>query len=307
MNLKNIQKTNKLQNSLKKNTFYFILLLWPLIHFLVFYLYVNLNSILLAFRSYDFDKKQFVGFGLDNIKKAFEFFTLPYFKYSIKNSCVAFGVSFFIGTPLGLLFAFYIYKKMLFHNFFKFLLFLPSIIPSVAMVLIFMYFTEEAYPDLANLLFNTQVEGLLQNPNTAFATVIFYTLWAGFGTSVVMYASAMSTINESVVEAAKLDGAGPLREFISITFPSVYSTFSTFLVVSVAGFVTNQLNLYTFFSTNAEPKFYTIGYYLFREINVSGKLQYPYLSALGIVLTICVAPLTFLVKYLVNRFGYGED
>ena len=54
-----------------------------------------------------------------------------------------------------------------------------------------------------------------------FATVMFYNIFIGFATSVLMYANKMSSISTEVIESAHLDGASGIKEFmIQFTFPN---------------------------------------------------------------------------------------
>ena len=88
-----------------------------------------------------------------------------------------------------------------------------------------------------------------------------------------------------------------------ITIPMIWPTITTFLIVGVAGLFTNQMCLYSFYGESAEYANMTIGYYLYRETLKAGVDRYPYLAALGLVLTVIVVPLTYLVKWLTNKFG----
>ena len=80
----------------------------------------------------------------------------------------------------------------------------------------------------------------------------------------LMYSGAMSGVSDSVIEAAKLDGITPIREFFYIIVPLIYPTLVTFLVVEVAGIFTNQMNLYNFYGLKAEYSLYTFGYFLYK-------------------------------------------
>ena len=53
---------------------------------------------------------------------------------------------------------------------------------------------------------------------------MFVTIWLGLGYYMVIYLTALANIDESLYEAAALDGAGPVRQFISVTMPGVRST-----------------------------------------------------------------------------------
>ena len=288
--------------------FYIILLAFPVAQFCVFYLGVNLNSILLTFKEYDGVSGAFRWSGLENLAEVFRVFGSKEFSYAWKNTFIVYFTGLIVGTPLALFFSFYIYKKMFGHGFFKVILFVPSIISAVVMVMIFRNFTELVIPDIAKKLFGAEMNGLLSDPKTVFGTLLFFSVWVGFGTGILMYSGAMSGISDSVVEAAKLEGASSVREFFSITLPLIWPTVVTFLVVGVAQMFVNQFNLYTFYGDTAEPEIVTIGYYLFaRTANTANLIQYPFLAAMGVVLTFIAVPLTLGARFLLEKFGPSAD
>ena len=297
----------KLSAKKKNIIFYILLAALPIAQFVIFYVVVNFNSLLLAFKSYDTVTGTTTWVGFKNFEQVFKdlFGNNFALKQSWKNSFIAYGIGILFGVPLSLFFSFYIYKKYLLSKFFKFFLFLPSIISSIAMIIMFSYFAEDAYPDLTQLIFNlaTKPNGLLSDLKTTLFAVLFYTTFTSFGTSVIMYSSAMGNINESLPEAAKIDGANSLREFFSITVPMIWPTLVTFLVVGVAGIFTNQIGLYAFFGGSADFRVYTFGYYLFRNTAEGTQADYPYLAAMGLVMTLFAVPITYLFKFVLERFG----
>ena len=120
----------------------------------------------------------------------------------------------------------------------------------------------------------------------------------------------MEGISFSIIESAQIDGVTPLREFISIVIPMIYPTIVTFLVVQVGGLFTNQMHLYTFYGGGAEYSLYTMGYHLYKKTLGVGSTtlsDYPYLSALGLVLTLVSLPITFTVKFLLEKFGPDKE
>jgi ABC-type sugar transport system permease subunit len=124
-----------------------------------------------------------------------------------------------------------------------------------------------------------------------------------------MYTGTMSGIDESLVESVQLDGANIIQEFIHITFPMIYRTYVTFLIVSIAGLFTSTMALHTFFGTQSNYK--TIGYDIY--INVLNSdvyvspgsmwMSYPVISAYGLILTAFVAPATLLLKKFLEKIG----
>ena len=292
--------------------FYIGLLIIPITQVVIFYFVVNINSILLAFKQYDGASGQFMWSG-ETLKQMFTaLHTDKGMIFRLVNSLIMYGVSMVVVLPLSLLFSFYIYKKKPASKFFRTMLFLPSVVSPIVLSMLFGYFVDRAIPEIMLKWFGKEVDGLLAGLDTQFSTVIVYNALLGFGFQVLMYANAMSGINDSTIEAARLDGANSMQEFWHISLPSIFPTLTTFVVVGVAGLFTNQLNLLGFFNTSANVETQSIGYYLAAEILNASKVQggvarYPLLSAFGLLSTAIAVPLTFLVKFLMERFGPRTD
>ena len=85
------------------------------------------------------------------------------------------------------------------------------------------------------------------------------------------------------------------------------------LVIFFAWVATNQAYLFTFYGFNANREYQTIGYYLFNMVQdgrfTSSALEQNYrkASALGLMLTLIVAPVTILVRNLMLKYGPKED
>ena len=297
-----------MNKKVKTNLFVYSLIAYPLILFAIFYVATNFNSILLAFKKIDTMSGTYT-WTFSNIQNAFELFTKsPVLLSTAKNSLLAYVVLTFLGTPLGLIFSYYIYKKLPMSNAFRVILFLPSIISGIVMVTIFQFFVERAIPAFASQLFGVKMKGLLENPGSRYATIIFYNLWVGFGTSVLMYSNGMSGISQEMVESAHLDGATGLTEFWKITLPMIYPTLSTFLVTGIAGLFTNQIALSSFYGGGAPENLQTYGYYLYMKTkNAKSDSEYTLLAAMGLLLTVIVVPLTLGVKWALEKFGPKED
>ena len=303
----------RLGESDKKNIIFICLVAaLPVLQFLIFYVYVNINSVILAFEKYVIDADTGLGGyvfnSFNNFSRAFREFTRDANMLTmLKNSCVYYFASVFVGITFSLVFSFYIYKKRLFAGFFKIMLFLPSIISAIVLIIIFKYFANFAVPEIAEKLFNAEIGSLLNTEKTAFGTVLFYTIWFGLGNSVLIYLGTMNGISESLVEAAELDGANALQEFCHVTFPAIYPTVSTFVITNLAAFFTADMGLYSFYSYGADNSVQTVGYYLLKETRAASFAEYPYLSALGIIFTIVTVPLTVLLRKGLEKFGPSAD
>ena len=115
-------------------------------------------------------------------------------------------------------------------------------------------------------------------------------------TSTLLYLGAMKKIPNEVLEAAHMDGASPLREFVSIVLPQIFSTISVFLISAISAIFTNQINLFSFFYYSADQQYYTVGYYLYRSVALSQESEYPYLACIGMVITSLIAPIAIILR-----------
>ena len=302
------KKTDAKAGRRKEAIFYYSLLALPILQFLIFYVAVNFNSILLSFKEYRISGGQagYIWVGAKNYSQFFvDFFTGPNLKQIAINSLIVYGCGLLVGVPLAILFSFYLYKGFPFTGVFKVLLFLPSIISSVAMVLMYKYFVDVGYPGFILKLFNVKVTPPLSSSSSRFAWIIFYNIFISFGANVIMYTSAMTRIPPSLTEFARMEGITYAQELIKIVIPMIFPTITTFLVVGIAGIFTNQANVYTFYATGASNDVTTFGYFLFGKV-IAGRstmAEYPYASAAGIIFTFIAVPITLVVKYLLEKYG----
>lgn len=281
--------------------FYVLVLIIPIAQICIFYFGVNFRNILMAFQRQD----------LTNFEQPYSWSTINFklFANDIKDKTfwTMVGDSFlvwlctqFAGTVLALFFSYYIYKRKTLYRVFKFVLFLPSIIPALLLVLIFSKFTSEAVPT-----FMHTEQDLLTDSKTYFWVVTAFSIWISFGSQVLVYSGAMNQIPGEVLEAGKLDGVTPFREFISLVVPYILPTVGTFLIAGVATIFTNQLNLFSFFGEGVPGMDKTIGYYLYILVAApsASSIHYCYAAFLGLLSTLVAVPLTFAVRKLVSKWG----
>ena len=313
----NINRTERktMSKKTKRLLFYIAVVTLPLTQFFIFYVVVNFNSIIMSFQKYGYAQNGEVGFSktfaaFSNYKVAFK--TLSENLFMVGNSLKMIACDLFIGLPLALVFSYYIYKKFFLSKLFKVMLFMPQIISSIIFVMLFTYISKNVYMEV----FHVKV-GLLSptSPTSVkMATILFYNVWISFGVNVIMFTGSMSSRDESVVEAAHLDGANLIQEFYYVTLPMIWSTFSTFVVISLTGLFTHQLSLFAFFSDGAGD-LSSFGYFLyisslkniFVEEPAVRTLTYPQLSALGIILTIITLPIVLGTRKLMSKFGPSAD
>ena len=220
MNSATIKKERKLSKT-KTNRliFYSIFIAVPVIHFLVFYVYININSILMSFKEYELTGAQgyvavFAGF--KNFAAAWQ--GLVSRGFMVKNSLIFLASDCLIITPLAVLFSFYLYRQAPLSGFFKAILFMPQLLSGVILGLLYKYIASDVYLWLADKLNMTVSGGLLDTVQTQLGASLAFNIFMGFGVNVLLFVGAMSGVNAAVVESSEIDGATTLVHNYSVDF-----------------------------------------------------------------------------------------
>ncbi len=303
-----MKRKMKGRRRLKDNLFYAALVGLPLLQFVIFYIGINASSFALAFQTYKDGKLVFAG--LDNFIRVFEVtFKDGAWGYAFRNSILIFLLGFFINTPLTLIISYFIYKKKAIGGWMKVILYAPSILSTIVHTTVFMYTVNQFLPGLWQSWFGETIPSYLNVGlpfEQQFTAIYLFTLWGGFGTSMLLYTNAMDSIPISIVEAAKIDGVGFFREFISITFPMIFDTWKTLFIVGLAGIFTNQFFLVEFYGMAADSYMSTVGYILYKDTIVAGNQEYTQLAALGLVLSAITIVVTLFFRWLTNKLDPME-
>ncbi|MBQ7369769.1 MAG: sugar ABC transporter permease [Clostridia bacterium] len=283
---------------LRRNLFILGMLSIALINFLVFWVYVNVDSILMAFQ---INTRQGVEWTLDNFSRFFKEVKMPEFELglAIENTLLLYLVGTVIGLPLSFLFAYYLFKKVPLSSAFRVVFFLPSIISAAVLVTLFKYIVAPSGPFNELLSVFTGKEMYIEwvtDELYSMKTILFYVLWTGFGGNIVLLSGAIFRIPEDVLEYAKIDGVGMTRELFSIIVPLVWPTFSTLVICATAGLFSNMGPVLLF--TEGQFKTMTLGYFIFDKVSVG---QYNYPSAIGLIFTFVGMPIVLFVKWAMDK------
>lgn len=306
----------------QRNWFFGVMVTVPILLFILFYGVINFNTILLAFQKYEPLEGGGIGYnvsfaGFENFEVVIQMLSYGENIKMVTNALTLWVFKLFVGLSISIIFSYYVYKKMAGSRFFRVVLFLPNIISNLVMVYLFRYLVNNALSTVLNLEF-----GLLENPDTNFATILFFNLWLGFAGQTLMFTSSMSSINESIVESAQIDGVGPIGELFYITIPMIYHTLTTFIIIGIAEIFVDQMSLMTFYDKfSILPRLRTVGYYLFQQAYESevipttpwvsnpdhGKLSYSQLSAFGLMISLVIIPFSFTVKKLLDAVSPNKE
>jgi multiple sugar transport system permease protein len=141
-------------------------------------------------------------------------------------------------------------------------------------------------------------KALLGQFDTAFISIIVMVVWKVAGFTMLILLTGLQSIPLEVKEAARMDGAGPIRIFTRITFPLMRRTFALALVLSVAGSILAFDQFYIMTSGGPRNSMITAVYWIFNTSFVQFKLGYG--AALSMVLLLVLVALS-LLQLLVLR------
>ncbi len=134
---------------------------------------------------------------------------------------------------------------------------------------------------------------ILNDPNLAFAVIIFISGWKGMPFMVLALLAALKSVPEELYEAAAIDGAGPWQRFVGITLPSIQNTMLVIgLVLGILAFYSFDL---PFIMTRGGPQDATtvLGISMYRAVFMD--LRPSYAAAISVVMLLILAVASFLV------------
>jgi multiple sugar transport system permease protein len=215
----------------------------------------------------------------------------------------------FIGVPLQLLVALLaalaVNEKLRFVNFYRTMLYLPSITPAVASALVWLWVFN---PDFG--VANAFLEALglpkstwIHDPQMAKPSLILMSLWS-IGPQMVIFLAGLQNVPDSLHEAAAIDGANAFQRFRHITLPMLSPViFFNLIVGLIASF---QVFNAAYIMTQGGPGNATLFYVLYLYRKAWESLEMGYASALAWVLFVIILILTLVQFRLANRWVYYE-
>jgi len=283
--------------NVKKYIFLAVMLIIPIVHFAIFWGAVNFNSILLGFQRLNINTQKLY-FTFENFK-----FLKAYFgksgelRVALGNTLLTWAFLTVFLIPWAFIITYFLYKKIPLGGVWRTMLFIPSLLPAVAMTSIFFYIIQPGAPvgKLATLLTGQQF-AFLNDIKYAKWAIILYIFWTNFGGSFILISGAMARVPKEVLESARLDGAGLWTEMLRIILPLCWPTISMLLLLNMAGIFTSSGPILLL--TKGQNNTATLSYWIFQEVRFS---QYYVPSAMGLVCTAVLFPIVLLV-----RWGLGK-
>ncbi|MBM7839489.1 lactose/L-arabinose transport system permease protein [Alkalihalobacillus xiaoxiensis] len=257
--------------------------------FLMFTAYPIIASVVLSFQRFEGGAYTFTGF--DNYIRLFYD---PIFRTALKNTFIIFILQVPLMLFLSMVLATVLNSQLLrLKGFFRVSFFLPAVTSLVAYSLLFSVLLQD------NGLINELITNLgmsaipwLTDGTWAKISIVLAMTWRWTGYNMIIYLAALQNIPHEMYEAAKMDGAGKIRQFFSITIPSLKPVILFTGILSTIG--TLQLFDEPFNLTSGGPanSTMTLGLYIYE--NGFEYFDFNYASAVAYVVVMLVAVLSII-------------
>lgn len=245
--------------------------------------------------------KTFVG--LNNFKLLFKD---PKFIKAFQNTIFLIVIVTIVTMFLAITFASILTREKLpGKNFFRIVLYIPNIL-SIAVVSSIFAAILGMDDGLINGFLRLFNPDNFQNiPFTGDRRLVIYSIafamiWQAVGYYMVMYMSTMSQIPEHLYEAAKLDGAGPIRQFFDVTLPLSWETVRTTLIFYVISNINISFQLIKAM-TNGNPDGASLTLLNYQYIEAYENSSFGYGLAIGVIVFVFSFVLTAIIHRITKR------
>lgn len=278
MEVVNTKKKKKGLSLEWKNTISLGVLTLPAVAWFIIFSYIPMVGVIIAFKDFDYAKGMFGSdwAGLDNFMYLFK----SNDAFRILRNTICYNFAFIVlGTIAAICVALMLntIKSKRFVKFCQTTMFLPHFISWVIVAFI----TQQMF-SLNN--------GLINNIITKFGgeAVSWYTnakpwpvillianIWKHIGYNTIVYYGALLGIDETLYEAAKIDGASGWQVIRKITLPMLKPTIMILFIMSIGSILKADFGLFYYLPNNQGPLYPTtdvIDTYIYRALKISGDI-----------------------------------
>ena len=231
------QKNGRGQYILKyilQHKYVYLLALFPVLFYLIF-CYFPMYGIIIAFKEFMYNKGILGSpwVGLDNFERLFK---LPYFYKLLRNTLfISFGrILFEFPVPILIALLLNELRANKLKRFFQTVYTFPNFISWVAVSgIIFTFFSSTGVTNTVLQNMGKESFDILNNQHRFLVLIFTSDIWKTAGWGSIIYLAAMSSINNELYEAAVIDGAGRLKQFLHVTWPGILPTVTIMLILSM--------------------------------------------------------------------------
>lgn len=300
-----------LKKKIKKYRMMYLFLV-PAVVLTAIFSYSPMIGVIMAFQNYE-PIKGFFGSEFIGIKHFIEFLSDPDFYSALKNTLGINLLMIIIGFPLPIIFALLIneIKDGYFKRITQSISYLPHFISWVVIAGMAYRLLEEDFGSV-NLLIEAlggEKIAFFREPSYFWGILVTIAIWKELGWNAIIYLAALSGIDIHLYEAARVDGAGRLKQLFHITLPGLMPTISLMFILTVGNLATSVgganfeaiMNLQNAMISRAST---TLDYYIYLRGLRMNRMSLA--AAVGLSQSLIALALVFITNGLNRKkSGYG--
>ncbi len=309
-------KTARYSKAQKRDMpFAYLIIAFPVLQFIVFWVYVNFSSFVMAFQDFNGD------FTLNNFKTVYDAFVHkdPYnfnLMDSLGRSMLSWTLALVICFPASLITVYVLTCKIRGHYAYRICYMLPGLIGSIIWTMIMRMMFQHDGPLIAllkwlnvKLPWEATKHGLLGAAETAFPSLLTFNILLSLVGDSPVLTGAFARVPDELMESADLDGASFWTKMFVIAIPCIWPTISTLLVFRLCSIFTADIGVFLYSGGTGQPEMSTIGFQLFyimKYISGAGggsSTLYGYPAALGLTLTAMTLPICLIGRHYLEKLN----
>ena len=150
------------------------------------------------------------------------------FPIALKNNLIWILLTVVLTTTVSLALALLLNNKFHGRTFFRAFFYFPSVIALIAVAIIWRWVYDPTM-GFINQFFKALgipfAQSWISAPKVSLYVVFFAALWQAVGQPMILFLAGLQSVSADVLEAATIDGAGPVKKFFYVTFPLMKETF----------------------------------------------------------------------------------
>lgn len=232
----------------------------------------------------------------------------PVFHIGLRNNILIVLISVFGQIPLGFLLAYMLHRRMVKGaKLFEIMIFLPITISSVIVAQLWnrVFAPVGILPTIIRQITGNQdyIMKIFESKDFAFVPIMFVLLWQHTSLYMVIFLANLQRIPESIIEAAKIEGANEGTIFLKIIAPILAPVAFINSILAISGSFKSFDLIYSM--TGGGPAHFTevMAVYMYNTTFVFQN--YGYGSAISIVIILFIVLAIWLTKVMTNRLNMG--
>lgn len=296
---------NKTLIRIYKQRWLFLLLLPGLLYFIVFK-YLPMFGLVIVLKDY-YPALGFLGSKWVGAKHFIRFFTEKDFLVLLRNTLLIFAYNLIVFTPIPIILALLLneIKSIRYKRLIQTVTYLPHFLswPVIVSITYIFLTTEGGLVNSMMLSMGMEKVNFLMEPSYFRPMIILQHIWKDMGWGTIIYLSAITSIEQEMYEASRIDGANRFQQLIYITLPSIASTIIVLIILRFGhALETGFEQIYLMVSPTTRSVgdvFDTYTYF----VGFQGG-QFSYASAIGMFKSVVGLTLVLTTNRLSKKFGY---